>query len=262
MQGKFGTIQLLGKDDSEEPLLGKDDSEELLPDDKSREERFNRIRALGRLAEKLKDQIGKKRRDDVLDAAKDLAKTWGKAAIFASLDTLLPGLGTGLGYADAAAGAALNLHNAHKTDEVKGTAKKTGVKESLTEGATRGAEALGGVHFTVGAAIGSVKAVADGIKAVGQSERGRKGEKIAAILEFQVKVASLQEEIMIECERLIESYRSGSGSSKPTKTELYRVGQIEKAKGRLEATFQAMNNYCDKNSEYEPLLGNQGRSDD
>ena len=252
IQGKFGTIQ----------LLNDDDSDSLLPDDKSREKRFERIQTLGRQAEQLKKKIDSKRRDDVLDAAKDLAITFGKAAVFAGLDTLLPGLGTGLGYADAAAGAAVDLHNAHKTGEVKGTAKKTSAKEALTEGATHGAEALGGAHWLVGAAIGSVTAVADGIKAVGQGERGRKGEKIASMLKFKVMVASLQEEIMIECNELIESYQLGSKSDGPTKLELYRVGQIEKAKRRLEATFQAMTDYCEKNSEYVGLLGDQERSDD
>ncbi|MFN9379361.1 MAG: hypothetical protein ACK6BQ_05220 [Bacteroidota bacterium] len=67
---------------------------------------------------------------------------------------------------------------------------------------------------------------------------------------------------MIECNELIESYQLGSKSDGPTKLELYRVGQIEKAKGRLEATFQAMADYCDKNSEYVGLLGDQERSDD
>lgn len=253
IHGKFGTIQ----------LLGKGDSDELLPQDKSREKRFERIQTLGRQAEQLKGKILGKRRDDVLDAAKDLAKTWGKAAVFAGLDTLLPGLGTGLGYAEAAAGAAKDLNDANKTGEVKNTAKGTIAETAATESATRGLDAaVGGAHWSAGAAIGSVKAVAKGVKAVGQSERGRKGEKIASILEFQVKVASLQEEIMIECNELIESYQLGSKSDGPTKLELYRVGQIEKAKGRLEATFQAMADYCDKNSKYVPLMGNQERSDD
>lgn len=252
IQGKFGTIQ----------LLDDDDSDLLLPDDKSIEERFVRIQTLGRQAEKLKGKILSKRRDDVLDAAKDLATTWGKAAVFAGLDTLAPGLGTGLGYADVAAGAAADLHNAHKTGGVKGTAKKTGAEEALTEGATHGAEALGGGHWTVGAAIGSVNAVAKGVKAVGQSERGRKGEKIASILKFKVKVASLEEEIMTECDELIAHYQLGSKSDGPSKQEKYRVGQTQKAKRRLEATFQAMTDYCEKNSEFVGLLDDQERSDD
>ena len=198
----------------------------------------------------------------MLDAAKDLAITFGKAAVFAGLDTLAPGLGTGLGYADAAAGAAVDLHNAHKTGEVKGTAKKTSAKEALTEGATHGAEALGGAHWLVGAAIGSVTAVADGIKAFGQGERGRKGEKIASMLKFKVMVASLEKEIMTECDDLIAHYQLGSKSDGPSKQEKYREGQTQKAKGRLEATFQAMTDYCEKNSEYVGLLGDQERSDD
>lgn len=252
IQGKFSTIQ----------LVVDDDSDSILPDNKSIEERFVTIQALGRQAEKLKGQILSKRRDDVLDAAKDLATTWGKAAVFAGLDTLAPGLGTGLGYADAAAGAAVDLHNAHKTGGVKSTAKKTSAKEALTEGATHGAEALGGVHWTVGAAIGSVSAVADGIKAVGQSERGRKGEKIASILKFKVKVALLQEEIMTECDELIAHYQLGSSSDGPSKHEKYRLGQTQKAKGRLEKVFQAMTDYCEKNSEFVPLLGGATSSDD
>jgi hypothetical protein len=253
MQGKFGTIQ----------LVGEGDTEELLPDDKSIDERFVRIQTLGRQAEKLKGQILRKRRNDVLDAAKDLAKTWGKAAVFAGLDTLAPGLGTGLGYAEAAVGAAKDLNNAHKTSEVSSTAKETIAEIALTEGATQGLDAaLSGAHWSAGAAIGSAKAVAKGVKAVGQSERGRKGEKITSILKFKLKVDSLKEEIMTECDELISHYQLGSRSDGPTAAEIKREQQIQKAKGRLETAFQAMTDYCEKNSEYVPLLGNQERSDD
>jgi hypothetical protein len=216
IQGKFGTIQLL------------DDEDLLLPEDKSIEEQFVRIQTLGRQAENLKDRILSKRRDDVLDAAKDLAKTWGKAAVFAGLDTLAPGLGTGLGYAEAAAGAAKDLNDAHKTREVKSTAKGMIAETALTEGATQGLDAtLGGVHWSAGAAIGSAKAVAKGIKAVGQSDRGRKGEKIASILEFKVKIASLKAEIMIECDGLIDHYQLGSRSDGPTAKDKKREEQIQ-----------------------------------
>jgi len=253
IQGKFGTIQ----------MAGEGDAEELLPDNKSIEKRFVRIQTLGRQADKLKGQILNKRRDDVLDAAKDLAKTWGKAAVFAGLDTLAPGLGTGLGYAEAAVGAAKGLHDAHKTREVNSTAKETLAETALTEGATQGLEAgVGGVHWTAGAAIGSAKALGQAAMAVGQSERGRKGGKIASILAFKVKVASLQEEIMTECDALIAHYQLGSRSDGPSKHEKYREGQTQKAKGRLEATFKAMTDYCDRNSEYVPLLEGANSSDD
>jgi len=253
MQGKFGTIQ----------LLGKGDSDELLPQDRSQDKKFQRLQTFGRIADKLNKQILSKRSEDVLNAAKDLAKIWGKAAVFAGLDTLLPGLGTGLGYAEAAAGTAKDLNDAHKTREVKSTAKGAIAETAATEGATRGLDAaVGGAHWTAGAAIGSVKAVAKGVKAVGQSERGRKGEKIASILEFKVKIADLKEEIMMECNGLISHYQLGSRSDGPTKEEEKREQQIQKAKERLITTFQAMTDYCDKNSEHVGLLGNQERSDD
>lgn len=251
IQGKFGTIQLLGDDES------------LLPEDKSIEEQFERIRLFGRQADKLNERILSKRSDDVLNAAKDLAKIWGKAAVFAGLDTLAPGLGTGLGYAEAAAGAAKDLNDAHKTREVKSTAKETIAETAVTEGATQGLDAaLGGVHWSAGAAIGSAKAVYKAGKAVGQSERGRKGDKIASILAFKAKIYSLEAEIMNECGGLIEYYQLGSRSDGPTAVDIEREQQVQKAKERLEMTFQAMTEYCDKNSEYVGLLENQERSDD
>ena len=254
IQGKFSTIQ----------LVGEGDNEQLLQDDISIEEQFGRIQRYGRIAVDLEKKIKSRRRDDVMSAATELAKIWGKASLFAALDVAAPGLGTGLGYADAAVGAAKDLNHARKTRGVKSTAMGAIAENAVNEGATKGLEAgVGGLHYAAGAGIASIKQVGNVISAVGQNDSNRKGGKIASILEFKTKIASLEEVIINECDDLFNHFELGSRSDGPTKKDDKNKEQVVKARKRLIDLFYSMTQYCNKNSEYVPLMGqNEGSSSD
>ncbi|MDJ1172586.1 hypothetical protein [Roseofilum capinflatum] len=227
---------------------------------------YPQLQQIGRQAKRITEKLESKRTDEAVAAVKDLGITWGKAGIFAVGDLILPGLGTGLGYADAAYGTGTAIREKRKL----GKGGTESAKQTVEQGAAVGAESL---HWTAATVIGSGRALYKGGKAIAESDDARKKRKMSYFAEFAKGNSRHKQEILNRCQEIIHLVHD-IHKLFATKPEVEDDPDIErivksfekekivpnmfKAQERIEKMFATMATYEERHTEYGSLLAGAG----